>query len=119
MQVKNIAECFQGEHSAILSTFIKLPKIFAFPFFEWLLNTCFTVLTTYMYFLFLVIDSLLVKYFLLKWDIFTTKKDGSTGPTALESDGPYFEIMGQWPGPTINLKACRHVLISGYIPILG
>ena len=31
---------------------------------------------------------------------------GSTGPTALESDGPYFEIMGQRPGPTINLKAC-------------
>ena len=27
--------------------------------------------------------------------MFTTKKDGSTGPTALESDGPYFEIMGQ------------------------
>ena len=30
-----------------------------------------------------------------------TKKDGSTGPTALESDGPYFEII--WdndPGPT-------------------
>ena len=26
---------------------------------------------------------------------FTTKKVGSTGPTALESDGPYFEIMGQ------------------------
>ena len=44
--------------------------------------------------------------FLLKWDFFTTKKDGSTGPTALESDGPYFEIMGQWPEPTINLKAC-------------
>ena len=44
-------------------------------------------------------------FFLLKWDYFTTKKDGSTEPTALESDGPYFEIMGQWPGPTINLKA--------------
>ena len=44
--------------------------------------------------------------FLLKWDFFTTKKDGSTGPTTLESDGPYFEIMGQWPGPTITLKAC-------------
>ena len=28
-------------------------------------------------------------------DIFTTKQDGSTGPTAMESDGPYFEIMGQ------------------------
>ena len=31
----------------------------------------------------------------IKVRFFTTKKDGSTGPTALESDGPYFEIMGQ------------------------
>ena len=31
----------------------------------------------------------------IKRDFFTTKKDGSTGPTAFESDGPYFEIMGQ------------------------
>ena len=30
----------------------------------------------------------------IKVSFFTTKKDGSTGPTALESDGPYFEIMG-------------------------
>ena len=37
---------------------------------------------------------------------FTTKKDGSTEPTALESDGPNFEIMGQRPEPTINLNAC-------------
>ena len=44
--------------------------------------------------------------FLLKWDFFTTKKDESTGPTALESYGPYFEILGQWPGPTKNMKAC-------------
>ena len=29
-------------------------------------------------------------------DIFSQlKKDESTGPTSLESDGPYFEIMGQ------------------------
>ena len=52
MQVKSIAE---EEHSAVLSTFIKLPfviKIFVLSFFEWLLKTCFTVLTTYMYFLF-------------------------------------------------------------------
>ena len=41
----------------------------------------------------------------IKVSFYTTKKDGSTGPTALESDGPYFEIMGQWPGLTINLKA--------------
>ena len=46
MQVKFIAE---WEHSAILLTFIKLPfviKIFVLSFFEWLLKTCFTVLTT-------------------------------------------------------------------------
>ena len=37
---------FQGEHSAILLTFIKLPfviKIFVLPIFEWPLNTGFTV----------------------------------------------------------------------------
>ena len=27
MQVKSIAECSKGEHSAILSTFIKLPSV--------------------------------------------------------------------------------------------
>ena len=46
----------------------------------------------------------------IKVRFFTTKKDGSTGPTALESDEPYFEIMGQWLGPTINLKACSGFL---------
>ena len=38
----------QGEHSAILSTFIKLPfviKIFVFSIFEWPLKTGFTVYT--------------------------------------------------------------------------
>ena len=37
----------QGEHSAILSTFIKLPfviKIFVLSIFKWLLKTGFTVL---------------------------------------------------------------------------
>ena len=59
-----------------------------------------------MYSLFCGVHRLTVRWiFLLKWDFFTAKMDGSTGPTALESDGPYFEIMGQWPGPTINLKA--------------
>ena len=33
--------------------------------------------------------------FLLKRDFSTTKKDVSAGPTALESDRPYFEIMEQ------------------------
>ena len=47
MQVKSIAECSKGEHSAILSTFIKLPiviKIFVLSIFEWLLKEGFTVL---------------------------------------------------------------------------
>ena len=52
----------QGEHSAILSTCIKLPfviKIFVLSLFEWLLKTGFTVLTTYMYFLFCGVRRLL------------------------------------------------------------
>ena len=39
----------QGEHSAILLTFIKIPfviKIFVSSYFERLPKTCFTVLTT-------------------------------------------------------------------------
>ena len=46
MQVKSIAECAKGEHSAILSTFIKLPfsiKIFVLSIFEWPLESGFTV----------------------------------------------------------------------------
>ena len=38
MQVKSIAECSKGEHSAILSTFIKQPvviKTFVLWIFEW------------------------------------------------------------------------------------
>ena len=105
----------QGEHSAILLTFINLPnviKIFVLSFFEWLLITYFTILTTYMYFLFCGVRRLAVRWiFLLKWDFFTTKKDVSTGPSALESDEPYFEIMGQWPGPTINLKVCNYLFL--------
>ena len=84
----------QGEHSAILLTFIKLSLLLRslfFVFFEWLLKTCFTVLTTYMYFLFCRCKMNIF----IKVRFFTTKKDGSTGPTALESDGSYFEIMGQ------------------------
>ena len=49
VQVKSIAECSKGEHSAILLTFIdlkKLPfviKIFALSIFEWPFCTGFTV----------------------------------------------------------------------------
>ena len=98
----------QGEHSAILLTFIKLPfviQIFVLSFFEWLLKTGFTVLTTYMYFLCCGVRRIAVRWIFIKLDFLITKMDGSTGP--LEKDGPYFEIVGQWPGLTINLKACR------------
>ena len=47
IQVKNIAECSKREHSAILSTFIKLPfvfKTFVLSIFEWPLKTGLTVL---------------------------------------------------------------------------
>ena len=46
MQVKSIA----GEHSAILSAFIKLPfviKIFVLSIFEWVFYTGFTVYNLY------------------------------------------------------------------------
>ena len=46
MQVKNIAECSKEEHSAILSTFNKLPffiKTFVLSVFECLFKADFTV----------------------------------------------------------------------------
>ena len=46
MQVKSIAECSKGEHSAILLTFIKLPfaiKTFVLSILEQPLKTGFTV----------------------------------------------------------------------------
>ena len=53
MQVKSIAECSKGEHSAILLTFIKLPfaikifvlSIFVLSIFEWPFYTGFNVLS--------------------------------------------------------------------------
>ena len=92
-------------------------------------TTYFTVMTTYMYFLFWGVCILadrwifLFIYIFFYYYFFTTKKDGSTGPTALESDGPYFEIMGQCLRPTINLKACQlHLFVCLswmilYIPV--
>ena len=44
MLVKSYCRMLQEEHSAILSTFVKLPfviKSFILSFFEWLLNTGF------------------------------------------------------------------------------
>ena len=43
---QNYCRMLQGEHSAILSTFIKLPfviKIFVLSIFEWLIKTGFSV----------------------------------------------------------------------------
>ena len=48
MRVKSIAECSNGEHSALLLNFIKLPfviKIFVLSMFKWPLKTGFTVFT--------------------------------------------------------------------------
>ena len=48
MQVKKYCRVFQGEHSAILSTFSKLPfviKIFVLSIFEWSFYTGFTAYT--------------------------------------------------------------------------
>ena len=57
---------FQGEHSAILSTFIKLPfvnKTFVLSIFEWSLMTGFTV--------YIVFDLLAqIKLFLFQFDQF-------------------------------------------------
>ena len=115
MQVKSIAECSKG---SILQSFwpplsyhLLLRSLFCL--FEWLQKTGFTVLTTYMYCLFCGVNWLAVGWiFLFKLNFFATKKDVSTGLTALESDGSYFEIMGQWPGPTINLKAWFFTCLS-------
>ena len=55
MQVKSIAECSKGEHSAMLSTFTTLPfviKIFVLSIFKWpftqvLMYTCIEMIITY------------------------------------------------------------------------
>ena len=50
MKVLSITECSPLEHSAILSTFIKLPfviKIFVLSIFEWPFYTGFTVQSSY------------------------------------------------------------------------
>ena len=48
LQVKCIAECYIGEHSAILTTFIKLPfsiKAIVLSIFKWSLKTGFTAIS--------------------------------------------------------------------------
>ena len=111
MQVKSIVECSKG---SILQSFqpslryhLLLRSMF-WPFWSGCLRqvllywqpTCTLCLEEF------VLTVRWILKFLLKRDYFTTKKEWSIGPTALESDGPYFEIMRQWPGSTINLKAC-------------
>ena len=112
MQVKSIAECSNG---SILQSFRPSLRYLLLlrSLFSLFLSGCLRHVLLYwqpylhvLYFLICGVLRLAERWKkLLKWDFFTTKKDGSTGPTALESDGPYFEIMGQWPGPTTNLKA--------------
>ena len=68
------------------------------PFFSsGCLRQVLLVLTTYMYFLFCGIQRLAVRRVFLLEIFSKLKRMGPlpTGPTALESDGPYFEIMGQ------------------------
>ena len=93
-----------GEHSAILLTFIISSHLSLRSLFRLFLSGG---LRQVLLFWQPKCSFCFVDFFLLKWDFFTIKKDTSTRPTALESDGQYFEIMGQWPWPTINLKAWR------------
>ena len=64
MQVKSIAECSKGSILQYfwpsLSYHLLLRSLF-FVFFEWLLKTCFAVLTTNMYFLFCGVRRLTVR----------------------------------------------------------
>ena len=104
MQVKSIAESSKGSilqsFWPSLSYYLLLRSLFCL-----ILSGCLRHVLLYWQ-LFCGVRRLAVRWiFSLKWDFFTTKKDWSTGPTAYESYGPYFEILGQWPGPTINLKA--------------
>ena len=51
MQVKSIAECILQSFQPSLSYHLLLRSLFL-SIYEWLLKICFTVLTTYIYFLF-------------------------------------------------------------------
>ena len=94
----------QGEHSAILLTFIKLQfviKILFFVFFEWLLKTCFTVLTTYMYFLFCGVRRLAVRcIFFIQSKIFSQLKGmGPLGQLPWKVMGHILKSWDNDPGP--------------------
>ena len=56
----------QGEHSAILSTYIKLPfviKIFVLSIFEWPFYTGFTVLATVLFIILVIIGLFCVQLY--------------------------------------------------------
>ena len=102
----------QGEHSAILSTFIKLPfviKIFVLSFLSGCLRhfllywqnssstLCFVEF----------IGSLYNEYFYQSEIFSQLKRMGQLGPLPWKVIGHIFKsCQGQWPGPTINLKVC-------------
>ena len=89
----------QGEHSAILLTFIKLSLLLRslfFVFFEWLLKTCFTVLTTYMYFLFCRCK---MNIFIEVRFFHNKKKMGSLGPLPWKVMGHILKSWDNDPGP--------------------
>ena len=93
----------QGEHSAILLTFIKLSfviKIFVFVFFEWLLKTCFTVLTTNMYFLFCGVRRLAVRQYFYLSEIFSQlERMSPLGPLPWKGTGHISKSWDNDPGP--------------------
>ena len=103
MLVKSIAGAFCNpfkEHSAILSTFIKLPfviKIFDLSFFEWLLKTGFTLLTTYMYFLFCWVHRLAVRWIFENFSQLI--RMGPLGPLPWQVMGHILKSWDNDPGP--------------------
>ena len=89
----------QGEHSAILLTFIKLSLLLRslfFVFFEWLLKTCFTVLTIYMYFLFCRSK---MNIFIKVRFFHNKKKMGPLGPLPWKVMGHILKSWDNDPGP--------------------
>ena len=103
MQVKSIAECSKGSILQYfwpsLSCLLFLRSLFCL-FFQWLLRTGFTALTTYMYILFCGIRRLPVRWiFLLKWDFSHLKRMGPVGPLPQKVMGHIFKSWDNDSGP--------------------
>ena len=103
MQVKIIAECSKGSilqsFGPSLSYHLLLRSLFCL-FFHWLLKTGFTVLATYMYFLFCGIHRLAVRWiFLLKWNFSQLKRMGPLGPLPWKVMGHILKSWDNDPGP--------------------